>query len=50
MLVMVKALVPFVSVKVADPEEPTVTEPRFWLAGARFAVEPLVPVPVNVAV
>jgi hypothetical protein len=42
--------VPFVTVKVAEPEEPTVTEPKFWLAGLKLTEEPLVPVPVSAAV
>jgi hypothetical protein len=50
MFAMVNAVVPLVSVKVAEPEEPTFTEPKFWLAGPRLAVEALVPVPVSEAV
>jgi hypothetical protein len=50
MFAMVNALVPLVSVKAAEPLDPTVTVPKFWLAGPRLAVEPLVPVPVSEAV
>ena len=51
MLAMVNALVPFVSVKLDELEEPTVTEPKALLAGLKVTDEfAAPPIPVNVAV
>jgi hypothetical protein len=48
-LEIVNALPPFVSVKFAELDEPTFTEPKLLLVGLRLAVElpELVPVPVS---